>query len=104
MYIIHVYVPVDHAEQLKDAMFAAGAGRIGQYDRCSWQTLGEGQFRPLAGSKPFLGEQNKTETVAELKIEIVCEDHLINQVVAALRAAHPYETPAFHVLKHLDVM
>ena len=99
MHLVSFYVPVDHAEAVKNAMFDAGAGRIGAYDRCSWQTLGQGQFRPLDGSKPFLGERDKVETVAELKIEMVCEAECLDQVVAALRRAHPYETPAFHVLK-----
>ena len=99
MYIISFYVPVEHAEFVKDAMFSAGAGRIGAYDRCCWQTLGQGQFRPLVGSKPFLGERGKIETVSELKVEMVCERECLNLVVAAMRQAHPYETPAFHVLK-----
>jgi hypothetical protein len=99
VYIISFYVPVDHAEFVKDAMFSAGAGRIGAYDLCCWQTLGQGQFRPLEGSKPFIGERDKVETVSELKVEMVCEAECLNLVVAALWHAHPYETPAFHVLK-----
>jgi hypothetical protein len=99
MYILHFYVPAGHADEVKEAVFAAGAGRIGAYDHCAWQSLGEGQFRPLSGSDPFLGELNQIERVTEFKVEMVCEDELIHQVIAALKAAHPYETPAYHVIK-----
>ena len=99
MHIICFYVPKEHAENVKEAMFAAGGGRIGLYDRCSWQTSGFGQYRPLPGSQPFHGEQNKLETVEELKVEMACSDVHISAVIKALRQAHPYETPAFHVIK-----
>ncbi|MFT5594635.1 MAG: hypothetical protein ACI8SR_003027 [Oceanicoccus sp.] len=73
MYRINVYVPQDHAEVVKLAMFAAGAGRIGLYEHCCWQTIGQGQFKPLSGSNAFIGVVDKLEQVAELKIEMVCE-------------------------------
>lgn len=97
MYKLCFYVPVSHVEAVKAAIFAAGAGRVGNYDSCAWQVLGEGQFRPLAGSNPFIGATGKSETVAEYKVETVCEDAVICAVVAALRAAHPYEEPAYQV-------
>jgi len=97
MYKLCFYVPVTHVDLVKQAIFAAGAGRIGDYDCCAWQVLGEGQFRPLAGSNPFLGRQGQVETVAEYKVEVVCEDALIRDVIAALKAAHPYEEPAYQV-------
>ena len=77
MYKICVFIPEDAAEQVKQAMFEAGAGKIGDYDCCCWQTPGQGQFRPLEGSSPFIGEQNRIETVAEFRIEMVCADELI---------------------------
>lgn len=89
------YVPVDHAEAVKDAIFAAGAGRIGDYDRCCWQTLGTGQFRPLPGSQPFIGSTGTEEHVPELRIELVVAEPDFPAVLAALLAAHPYETPAY---------
>ncbi len=92
-----VYVPESHLETVKQALFNAGAGRIGDYDSCCWQTLGEGQFRPLEGSDPYLGMQGEVETVAEYKVEMVCAEGCLEDVVTALRSAHPYEEPAFDV-------
>ncbi|MCK5828906.1 MAG: YqfO family protein [Methylococcales bacterium] len=97
MYKLNFYVPESHVEQVKDALFNKGAGRIGQYDHCSWQVLGEGQFRPLKGSNPFLGKQGQLEKVMEYKVEMVCEDGMISDVVKELITAHPYEEPAYEV-------
>lgn len=97
MFKLCFYVPVTHVEIVKQAIFAAGAGRIGEYDSCAWQVLGAGQFRPLAGSKPFIGTQGDVEVVPEYKVETVCEADVIAAVVAALKAAHPYEEPAYQV-------
>jgi hypothetical protein len=99
MYQLSFYVPESHLESVKQAIFATGAGKIGNYDNCCWQVLGQGQFRSLPGSDPFIGEQGELETVAEYKIELICSDALIRAAVAALRAAHPYEEPAFHVTR-----
>ncbi len=94
-----IYIPDSHLEAVKSAVFAAGAGRIGNYDCCSWQTPGKGQFRPLDGSIPFLGEEGKVETVDEWRVEMVVPDEQLKLVLAALRLAHPYEEPAFDVLR-----
>lgn len=91
------YVPHSHLEAVKAALFTAGAGRIGNYDCCAWQTEGVGQFRPLPGSKPFLGQVNQTERVQEWKVELACDEAHLPAALAALRKAHPYETPAFFV-------
>lgn len=99
MYKICFFVPEDHAEQTKAAVFEAGGGKIGDYDCCAWQTRGEGQFRPLDGSQPFLGQQGEIERVSEFRVELVCEDHLIQAVVDALKAGHPYEEPAYEVYR-----
>ena len=74
-----------------------GAGRIGDYDSCCWQTLGAGQFRPLAGSDPHIGQLGEVEQLAEWKVELVCSDELIHSAVAALKQAHPYEEVAYDV-------
>lgn len=95
---LNFFVPETHLESVKQALFDAGAGRIGDYDSCCWQTLGTGQFRALEGSDPYLGQKGRVETVQEYKVEMVCEDALIQSVVAALREAHPYEEPAFDVI------
>lgn len=99
MYKLGFYVPASHLEQVKTALFAAGAGRIGNYDSCCWQTLGQGQFRALAGSQPYLGQRGTVETVTEYRVELVCEDKLLAAALAALRAAHPYEEPAYDVVQ-----
>lgn len=99
MYKICLYAPLDHAEKIKDAMFTAGAGKIGNYGCCAWQTLGEGQFMPLEGSHAFIGDKNKLEKISELKIEMVCAAEFIKNAIAAMKKAHPYETPAYQVFK-----
>ena len=97
MYKLCFFVPDSHLESVKDALFEAGAGRIGNYDRCCWQVLGQGQFRPLPGSNPHIGSTGALERVEEWKVELVVEKSLIRDTVAALKAAHPYETPAYEV-------
>ena len=104
MYKLAFFVPVEDAEAVKEAVFATGAGRIGDYEACCFQTRGTGQFRPLEGADPHIGRVGDLERVEELKVELVCEDALIRQAVAALRLAHPYEKPAFDLwrLESLD--
>ncbi len=103
MYKFCFYVPESHLEPVKAAVFAAGGGRIGQYDSCCWQTLGTGQFRPLAGSEPFIGQLNRVDDVPEWKVELVVNDELIHDVVKSMKRAHPYETPAFDVWRLSDL-
>ncbi len=95
MYKIEVYVPVTHVEAVKSAMFAAGAGKIGNYDCCCFETHGTGQFRPLANSSPFIGNFEIIEKVAEIKLEMVCTHEALGPAIAAMKAKHPYETPAY---------
>lgn len=97
MYKLAFFVPLADAERVKQAVFATGAGRIDQYEQCCFESLGTGQFRALPGANPHLGQIDQLERVAELKVELVCEDALIQQAVAAMKAAHPYETPAYDV-------
>ncbi len=98
MYKLGFYVPASHLEEVKAAAFAAGAGRIGDYDSCCWQVLGQGQFRPLAGSDPFLGRQGAVEQVPEYRVEMVCDGAQVRAAVAAMIAAHPYEEPAWDLV------
>ncbi|WP_426141221.1 NGG1p interacting factor NIF3 [Pseudomonas sp. DWP3-1-2] len=102
MYKLAFFVSPSHVEVVKHAVFAAGGGRIGAYDCCAWQTLGQGQFRPLDGSKPFIGQAGVAESVEEWKVELVVSDDLIQQVVEALKQSHPYETPAYEVWRLED--
>lgn len=97
MYRISFYVPLKAAESVKKAMFNAGAGRIGNYDFCSWETPGTGQFRPLEGSDPTLGVSGSLEKVEELKIEMVCEDPQVRNALSVLIETHPYKEPAYAV-------
>jgi dinuclear metal center YbgI/SA1388 family protein len=94
-----VFVPLEHAERLIDALAAAGAGAIGDYDRCAWTSRGSGTFRPLAGADPTIGRIGQIEIVSEARVEMVVPARRRGQVVAALRAAHPYEEPAFDLLR-----
>lgn len=103
MYMIFVYVPESHVEQVKSAMFNAGAGKIGNYSSCSWQVKGEGQFCPEVGSNAYIGKIGVIEEVSEYKVSIVCEDaKVVRNVVTAMKQAHPYETPAYGVIKLED--
>ena len=103
MYKISVFIPESHLDAVKTAMFEAGAGRIGDYDSCAWQCPGTGQFRPLQGSNPYLGQQGAIETVQEYKVEMVCADDLVRPAIAAMKQAHPYEEPAYDVWKLEDL-
>lgn len=99
MFKITFYVPDSHLEAVKGALFEAGAGRMGDYDCCAWQVKGQGQFRPLPGSDPFIGAQGRLEAVEEFRVEMICADDCLAAAVAALRASHPYETPAFDIVR-----
>ncbi|ACE85156.1 NIF3 1 [Cellvibrio japonicus] len=103
MYKLVFFVPETHLDAVKAAVFAAGAGRIGKYAECCWQVPGQGQFRPLPGSQPFLGCENQLEQIPEFRVEMVCEDACIRAAVIALREAHPYEEPAFDVWRLEDL-
>jgi len=82
---------------VRDAIFAAGAGRIGAYERCSWYAEGTGTFLGGEGTDPAIGASGVEERVPELRLETVFPEELHAEVVAALRGAHPYEEPAFDV-------
>jgi hypothetical protein len=92
-----VFVPGDSLDALRDALFDAGAGRIGAYERCSWYTEGTGTFFGAAGADPSVGEAGREERVPELRLETVFPVEREDDVVAALRRAHPYEEPAFDI-------
>ncbi|MDN3399048.1 YqfO family protein [Psychrobacter sp. APC 3426] len=102
MYKLTVFVPDEALEQVKLALFAAGAGTIGNYESCCWQVQGVGQFKPLAGSNPHIGAQDRLEQVDEWRVEMVVATANITQVIKALKQAHPYETPAYDVIEVLD--
>ncbi len=103
MFKICLYVPENSVETVKQALFDAGAGRIGNYDCCCWQTLGTGQFRPLENSQPAVGTLNQIESLSEIKLELVCDDALVKQAIDAMKKSHPYEEPAYHVWRLEDL-
>lgn len=92
-----IFVPADNTEVLREALFAAGAGRIGDYSHCSWSITGTGQFLPGAGASPAIGTVGAVQRVEEDRVEVIAPASLRARVLAAMRAAHPYEEPAFDV-------
>lgn len=99
MYQLFFYVPESHLEAVNAAIFATGAGHIDHYDRCCWQVKGRGQFRPLAGANPHLGRVGAVEIVDEYRVELILQTPQLSPALAAMRAAHPYETIAYGVVK-----
>jgi len=96
-YKIVVFVPETHAEQLREAMGNAGAGQIGNYSHCTFSMKGVGRFRPNVGANPTIGEIGKLEAVEEERIETVCSEERLKDVLRAIRNVHPYEEPATDV-------
>jgi dinuclear metal center YbgI/SA1388 family protein len=92
-----VFVPEKDLNKVSDAMFAAGAGRIGEYRECSFRLAGTGTFHGSEASKPTIGEKGRREEVGEWRLEAVCSEGDVDRVVAALRAAHSYEEPAYDI-------
>jgi len=92
-----VFVPAEALDAVRDALFGAGAGRIGDYERCSWYTEGTGTFLGGEGTAPAIGESGREERVPELRLETVFPAERQTEVIAALRGAHPYEEPAYDV-------
>ncbi len=103
MYKLCFYVPESHLETVKDALFSIGAGQYKAYDQCCWQVRGEGQFKPLDNSKPFIGRANFLEKIVEYKVEMICNDAAIQGAVQCLLQAHPYEEPAYEVYKIITI-
>jgi dinuclear metal center YbgI/SA1388 family protein len=96
------FVPPSHADAVRQAIADGGAGRIGDYDSCSWMVTGEGRFRPLAGAHPVIGQVGELEQLAEVRIEAVLPRERRAGVVRAMLAAHPYEEVAFDVIELAD--
>lgn len=101
-YKIVVYVPESYGDALRAAIGAAGAGRVGNYTHCSFALKGTGRFLPGEGATPTIGEVGKLEEVEEERIETVCDEALIRDVLLAIKEAHPYEEPATQVYELAD--
>jgi hypothetical protein len=103
MYYLIIYTPLSHADRVRDALAKAGAGQIGNYDSCSFSMTGKGRFRPLTGAKPAIGSEGELEIVDEERIEVVIKDKgTLPGVLKAVKAVHPYEEPAIHVVPMED--
>ena len=99
-YKLVFYVPIAHATAVKRAVFATGAGSIGNYRDCAFQVRGEGQFSPVDGAKPAIGVVGKEEVVEEYKVEILClDEENTKNAVREMKKAHPYEEVAYEVYK-----
>ncbi|MEO7588171.1 MAG: NGG1p interacting factor NIF3 [Arachnia sp.] len=98
--VLVFYVPVADTDAVLAAVFGAGGGRIGHYDQCAFVVEGRGQFRPLPGAHPTIGEVGELEHVAENRVELTFTRPLREAVIAALRESHPYEEPAFHIIEN----
>jgi hypothetical protein len=96
------FVPQEALDATRSAVFEAGGGRIGDYERCSWYTAGTGTFFGGEGTSPALGESGREERVAELRVETVVPEGRIRDAIVALKLAHPYEEPAYDVYPLLD--
>jgi structural toxin protein (hemagglutinin/hemolysin) RtxA len=99
MYKIVFFVPTTHLEKVKTAMFNQGAGRANNYNQCAWQILGEGQFFAFDQAKPYLGKNDELTKVPEYYVEMFCAPDIIQDVISALKKTHPYEEPAYQVIK-----
>jgi hypothetical protein len=96
------FVPLEALDVTREAVFEAGAGRIGEYERCSWYTAGTGTFLGGEATDPTFGERGREEHVPELRVETVVPADRVDDAVAALIAAHPYEEPAYDVYPLAD--
>jgi len=96
-YKLVVFVPLDHADKVRQAIGEAGGGKLGKYSFCSFSTRGIGRFKPDEGAKPHVGTVGKLEQVEEERIEITCDEKVINGVVAAIKRVHPYEEIAMDI-------
>lgn len=94
---IVVFVPESHADIVREAMALAGAGKIGNYTSCSFSTKGVGRFKPESGAHPSIGNIGQLESVAEEKIEMVCDRGIAKEVIEAIKKVHPYEEVAYDV-------
>ncbi|MDX8253167.1 NGG1p interacting factor NIF3 [Acinetobacter pittii] len=97
------YVPESHLESTKQAIFSAGAGGIGNYEHCAWQVKGIGQFKPVNGADPYIGEVGELEQVEEWRVETIVIEENAKAVAKALKASHPYEEPAFEFIQIIEI-
>jgi hypothetical protein len=95
-------VPESHLESTKVALFGAGAGKLGDYEHCCWQVLGQGQFKPSVNANPFIGQLGEVTQLPEYRVEVICDDKSLAPALTALREAHPYEEPAIDIVQLIN--
>lgn len=103
MYKLNFFVPTEAKESVKNALFNIGVGKYENYDMCSFETLGVGQFRPIDKANPAIGKIDKLERLKEYKVEMICSDELIHLAIKTLKKIHPYEEVAYEVFKMEDI-
>lgn len=96
-YKLVVYVPLTHADKVREAIGLAGGGKIGNYSSCSFSSLGTGRFKPETGANPHLGKIGILESVEEERIEITLDEEVVKDVVTAMKKVHPYEEVAYDI-------
>ncbi|MBE0515377.1 NGG1p interacting factor NIF3 [Sulfurimonas sp.] len=99
MYKLNFFVPVEDKERVKEALFTIGVGRYENYECCSFETLGTGQFKPINKANPHIGKLDSLEHVSEYKVEMICNDELIKEAIKVLKKSHPYEEVAYEVFR-----
>jgi len=99
---LEIFIPEEYLDALGEALYQAGAGRIGNYDHCKSITRVEGTWRPLEQAQPFMGETGKISRAAELKVEVNCASERVAETLEAIRKVHPYEEPVINVLPLLN--
>ena len=99
MYKLNYFVPIEAKESTKQALFDIGVGRYENYECCSFETLGTGQFKPINNANPHIGQLDKIEKVQEFKVEMICSAELIKKAVEVLKEVHPYEEVAYEVFR-----
>ena len=99
MYLLNVYIPNLHLEKVKKAIFEAGAGKLGDYENCCWQTEGIGQFKPLKNSNPNMGNKYEINKIPETKVEFLCQEDKLLDIIQKMKKNHPYEEVAYHIIK-----
>jgi len=103
MYKLAYFVPIEAKEKTKEALFEIGAGKFNNYENCAFESLGTGQFKPIANANPYIGTKNKIEYIQEYKVEMICSNELIKKAVEVLKKTHPYEEVAYEVIKLEDL-
>ena len=103
MFVLITFIPKGESEKVIEKIFASGAGKYKNYDRCGFLTEGIGRFRPLDNSNPFIGSKNKDEFVHEIRFETIVSDEKVEEVIKVLRENHPYEEPAIYLIKLSDL-